>query len=419
MRNIPRPLAGKSALAVALSAFTAAPSVFAAPGDPLGPAIDITSPLADYQFGPAVARNASGNLVVAWLGNHPSADILAQRFDASGAPQGGAFIANTTGGVGQPAVAMDADGDFVIAWLNSRAAHEGGGIYARRFKADGTALGAEQLVTDGGNSMLDPPSVAMDPDGDFVVTWSQGRVVGTGGLYFCSYLPLCFGVAGSSVRARRFKSDGTADGSLITVDATPQLELFSALHGSEERKPVVAMNEDGSFVVAWQRAGNGPRSGLFVRRYPVEGRPALPQTVARGGVELAPGGVATNGGGSFAVAYYMSAGAGIAVEVRPYGADGTPQSAALRADDGFSDDNIRPSIAMDAAGDFVAVWEAWPSVGIRGQRFASGGGALGGNFALSTDCCGTDPTVASDAAGNFAAAWEEAGHIKLRLYAGP
>lgn len=72
------------------------------------------------QINPTVAVGADGHFVVAWqgLGNGDRSGIFAQRFDASGAPQGSQFRLNArTGNVqNSPSVGMDAAGNLVAAW---------------------------------------------------------------------------------------------------------------------------------------------------------------------------------------------------------------------------------------------------------------------------------------------------------------
>ena len=65
-------------------------------------------------------------------------------------------------------VAMDADGDFVVTWATQS------GIYAQRYNVNGIAIGSEFLV----NTSAYSRGVAMDADGDFIVTWgwSSGGV---------------------------------------------------------------------------------------------------------------------------------------------------------------------------------------------------------------------------------------------------
>ena len=59
-----------------------------------------------------------------------------------GTALGSEFLINTYTAQNQihPAVAMDADGDFVIAWASSGQDGSHGGVYAKRFNAQGQEL---------------------------------------------------------------------------------------------------------------------------------------------------------------------------------------------------------------------------------------------------------------------------------------
>src|SRR5258706_408336 len=72
---------------------------------------------------------------------------------------------------------------------------------------------------------------------------------------------------------------------------------------------------------------------------------------------------------------------------------------------------LNPSVASDAAGDFVVVWQGpgqTDGYGILGQRFAGSGAPVGGSFPVNTYTTDrqTLPGVASDAAGNFVVVWQ-------------
>ena len=69
------------------------------------------------------------------------------------------------------------------------------------------------------------------------------------------------------------------------------------------------------------------------------------------------------------------------------------------------------SIASDAAGNFVVVWQSSNQdgslTGVFGQRYSSGGAPLGPEFRVNTFTLGNQfgPAVASDASGNFMVVW--------------
>ena len=75
------------------------------------------------------------------------------------------------------------------------------------------------------------------------------------------------------------------------------------------------------------------------------------------------------------------------------------------------DDQLRASIAADADGDFVVVWDSRLQdgflFGVFGQRFASSGAALGSEFQVNSWTASVEylPDVASDADGDFVVVW--------------
>ena len=133
---------------------------------------------------PAVAMNAVGDFVVVW--NSDGSDgsdvddysIQAQRYNSGGTAQGSQFQVNTysTSGQRSPAVSLDADGDFVVTWMSYSPGGtdtDNSSIQAQRYNSSGTAQGSQFQVntyTTGGQFGT---AVAMDADGDFVVTWQS------------------------------------------------------------------------------------------------------------------------------------------------------------------------------------------------------------------------------------------------------
>lgn len=87
------------------------------------------------------------------------------------------------------------------------------------------------------------------------------------------------------------------------------------------------------------------------------------------------------------------------------------------------------SVAMDAEGDFVVVWESLgsdngdtSSYSVQGQRYASNGAPVGGQFLVNTYTMNSQyrPAVAVSSAGDFVVVWESDGVANWlkRLWAG-
>ena len=90
-------------------------------------------------------------------------------------------------------------------------------------------------------------------------------------------------------------------------------------------------------------------------------------------------------------------------------------------DDTTAASQEHPSIAMDAAGDFVIVWDdnRNNNYDIYYQRYTSTGAALGVNTKVNDDA-GTakqwDPSISIDAAGNFVVVWIDERNVNRDIY---
>jgi hypothetical protein len=109
------------------------------PGGPLGPEFIVNSQTAGYQMQSAVGVDDLGGFVAVWNG---PGGVEARRFAPSGAPLGPSFVvAAPTLGPVSPDVAVAPGGGFVVAWENADGSY--GGVFARRYAADGSPLGGE------------------------------------------------------------------------------------------------------------------------------------------------------------------------------------------------------------------------------------------------------------------------------------
>ena len=94
---------------------------------------------------PAIAMDAAGNFVVAWVGDDSYwSGIFARRFNRDGAPLGGQFRVNQRQRFGQyeVEVAMDGAGRFTVAYV-SEVERFNLDVLFRRYNANGVPLGSE------------------------------------------------------------------------------------------------------------------------------------------------------------------------------------------------------------------------------------------------------------------------------------
>ena len=358
---------------------------------------------AGSQSAAAVAMDDSGNYVVFWASAHQDGSgegIYGQRYNAAGVAQGAEFRANTTVANVQkaPAVAMDADGDFVVTWQSFGQDGAGEGIYAQRYNAAGLALGGEFRVntTIANNQLL--AAVAMDADGDFVIAWHSSQQDGSQ----------------NGVYAQRYNAAGVALGAEFLVN--------THTNGNQDIA-TVAMDADGDFVVAWDSVNQDPSDngrGIYAQRFNAagvaQGVEFRVNTYRHGDQRNAT--VAMDADGDFVVAWESSGGqdgSGYGIYAQRYNAAGVAQGGEFRVNTVTAGSQTNAAVAMDADGDFIVSWQSeaqdGSGYGIYAQRYNAAGVAQGGEFLVNTGTADNQrsPAVAMDADGDLVIAWHSTG----------
>jgi len=135
--------------------------------------------------------------------------------------------------------------------------------------------------------------------------------------------------------------------------------------------------------------------------------------------QLAPS-VAADAGGDFVVVWYSDGSPGTdtsgqSIQGQRYTSGGSAQGAEFQVNTYTTDSQFRPSVAADADGDFVVVWESYGSSGtdtalvsIQGQRYASNGSTQGAQFQVNTYTTSFQlySSVTADADGDFVVVWQ-------------
>jgi hypothetical protein len=219
-----------------------------------GPEFQVNTYTTNYQGRASVAMDAAGKFVVAWesIGQDGSGrGVHAQRYDAAGVRQGSEFQVNTytTDLQYRASVGMDAAGNFAVAWTSINEDGSDGGIYARRYNGAGVPQGGEFRVNSYVTGRQYAPSVAMDPDGGFVVLWSSSGQDGSN-----------LGVFG-----RPYDASG------VPRAGEFQVNTYTTNY---QRLPSASFAADGGFVVAWEsRDQDGSYTGIFARAFTASGVP--------------------------------------------------------------------------------------------------------------------------------------------------
>ena len=218
-----------------------------------------TLPEGDYELiVKNTVRDAAGNPLGS-VRALPNGSSFSRQFNVMGVGGGETRVNTSTTGTefteSPQTVASDADGDTVTVWVNRTAGQQG--IYAKLsdviWTVDGNGdplstiqPGAQILVTGDQSAMY--PSVAVDGDGDFVVTWSQMNSVTSWDVY-----------------ARRYDAQGKPlAGAFMVNSETENIQQYST----------VAMDQNGDFVITWQSFDqDGDGWGIYAQRYNPAGLP--------------------------------------------------------------------------------------------------------------------------------------------------
>ncbi|WP_420580398.1 putative Ig domain-containing protein [Reichenbachiella sp.] len=214
----------------------------------------------------SVDTDANGNYVVVWEAQWKVAEedgkgIIGQLYHANGSKNGPEFQVNTITDYDQihPSVAMNPDGDFLVVWSSydsyDYTAYD---IKGQRFNADASKNGTEFEIdqTDEYYESLLKPSVDMNADGDAVVVWEGNNSI------YNTY----------SIYGRILLDDGEFGGSQFRVDASTA--------SNNRTRPDVGIDNLGNFVVVWQGDDAIGNSQSYYRRFDGNSNPLDANDVA-------------------------------------------------------------------------------------------------------------------------------------------
>jgi hypothetical protein len=151
---------------------------FGTSGAPQGDEFLVNSTTTGTQLLPAVAADDSGGFVVVWTSSAQDGSgtgIFGQRFDSTGTAEGAELQVNTytTGTQRNPTVATGPDGQFVVAWESKGPDGSGYAVSGQRFDSTGAAQGGEFQANAFSTGDQVRPAIATGPSGAFIVVWDS------------------------------------------------------------------------------------------------------------------------------------------------------------------------------------------------------------------------------------------------------
>jgi S-layer family protein len=334
--------------------------------------------------------------VVAGVSGDAAAQVLA----------GNEFQVNvvTTGAQQRPSIAVRPDGDFVIVYESAAGDGSYTGVLGRRFDATGAALGGEFQVNTYTTDDQYSPSVAADAKGNFVVVWTSADGSSNG------------------VFGQRFEASGARRGAEFQVNTyTTGTQGFSFRSG-----PFVASAADGRFVVAWTSSGgsDGSATSVQARRYDAQG-------IAQGdefqvnayttaGQAVSSVSMAADGAFMFGFSSAGEDGSGSSAVARRFDASGNPIGGDFVVSGATAGGQYAPIVNMADDHGFVVDF-AQPdanSFGLRGRRFDAAANALGVEFQVNTQEAGFQYgyAIGRNAAGDFVMGWSDEHEVFLRRF---
>ena len=362
-----------------------------------GPEFQVNTYTTGRQDSAAIAAAANGDFVVVWNSRDQDGNgygNFGQRFASNGTKLGAEFQVNTyTDSDQYPAdVGSAPNGDFVVVWHSYGQDSDSYGIFGQRYASSGAALGGEFQVntyTDGGQT---DPAVAVGGNGDFVVVWSSYYEDGDS----------------QGIFGQRFASSGSPAGIEFQVNTYTT---------GRQRLADVAAAPNGDFVVVWQSAQDGSVDGVFGQRFASGGSAVGGEFQVNTFTQnrQAYPAAATAADGSFVVtwsSYGNHDGDGWGIFAQRYDSSGGVAGSEFQVNTYTSNTQIASDVAAAANGDFIVTWQSRlqdsDQEGIFGQRYASDGSLIGGEFQVNSYTTSVQylPAIAAAPNGDFIVAWE-------------
>lgn len=336
---------------------------------------------------PQVAIDDSGNALVVWS----RLDGSNFRFEARARSASGALgpieiLLDAEQSAASARVAMDPDGNAVVVWSNWVGANRR--VQARARSASG-ALGAIRTLSAKGQDAI-TPQVAMDPSGNAVVVW------------------LRFDGAHYRVQARARSASGQ-------LSATKTLSAANQTAGT----PQLAVDLGGNTVVVWHRF-DGVSNRVQARVRKLSGKITPTRSLSAAGHNALSAQVGVDAAGNALVVWYAFDGADVVVQARERTAAGALSTIQTLSDPG--QDPGPAQVVVDADGNGVVAWHRFEGGNLRAQaRTRMPDGTLSPVENLSPVGVNVSyPELAGNLAGNVVAVWVRSGPFtRIQAEAGP
>ena len=226
---------------------------------------------------------------------------------------------------GDSSIGIADDGSYVSVFTSTTTDIATGGavdsdVYFQRFDNLGNTLGDAVRVNQELSNFQDNASVAVNPNGNFVVVWESTGQDNSN-------------VVDDGIYMRMFDADGNPVGNALNPAGDEVLVYEAAFAVGNQSHADIAMNDLGQFVIAWDGEGPPDSQGVYARTFNADG---------------------TAASGSF-----------LANEVNNIGF-------------GFNQQN--PSVGISGSGVVTIAWEELSTSNVEGRQFDFVGNSVGNEF---------------------------------------
>ena len=350
----------------------------------------------------AIAADNSGNFIITWsdFRNH-SYDIYAQQYSSDGTPLGSSFRVNDDQRNAiqcSSGIAANGNGNFIIAWTDYRL--DNYDIYAQLYSSDGTVIGTNLKINDDeGSTKQNSPSIAVDGNENFIVTWRDKRD------------------DNYDIYAQRFSGDGNPVGANFKVN--------DDVGSANQTSPSIAADSSGNFIITFDDYRNRDHD-IYAQRFSSDGNPAGANFKANDDVGSAnqynPS-IAVDGSGNFIITWIDKRNGNYDIYTQQYSGNGTLIGTNFKVNDDEGSTGPYPTpIAADGIGNFVITWQDYRNgdSDIYSQRYLNDGTPVGTNFKVNDDEGSAGQvyiSLAADNSGNFIITWMDGRNGHYDIYA--
>lgn len=365
---------------------------FSANGNPIGSNFKVNDDNVGTQYGASIDEDSMGNFVVVWMdGRNGDWDIYGQRYNNQAVPQGSNFRVNDDPGTRTqwaPNVTVALNGNFIVAWEDQRY-DTLIDIYAQRYTAAGSPIGANFQVNDIGTNSQNSPVVGIQQNGYFIITWTDYR----SGNYDIYY--------------RRYDASGNPLGASIRVNDEAGIQ--------NQTGPVIVVNPNDEFWIAWSD-GRNLNTDVYVQHYDGSGSPLgnnfkINDDIASSQQRVSM--IAIDGKGNYFTIWEDERNGLTSTDIYGQRLDslGNPISNNFRVnDDNGNAYQFYSSVAADFTGNFLTTWTDGrnASYDIYAQRFDASGNRVNNNIRVNDDLVNAHqwyPWASMDSIGNGVIVW--------------